>query len=183
MNIQKLNQDIQIRNQFPKTANILTGELQKATEFDIDKTLKLQTSVCKALTFWIEGYNKELIKMSFTDYYKYCIDKNWIRAEDAWLNLEFGFSNGVLKTEMADKFNIKINGIANFDQFINWANTQDFFIGTLRIVSKTGGKHSLICYKYNGKLYISDTSNRGIAELFDKHIARKNFLYFTTMIG
>lgn len=179
--INKLNEDVQIRNQFPKKPNLLTNELITATGFDSKKAMKLQQSVCKALTFWLEGFNKNLLNLDFTAYYKKCIDNNWIRKDDAWLNLEFGFVDNVLKTEFADKFNIKVFGINNYDEFISWANKQDHFLGTLRIVSKSGGKHSLETYKQDSKLYISDTSSRGIGTLFSKEINSKNFIYFTML--
>ena len=181
MDIIALNTDIEQRNQFPQKPNLLTQELITATSFDTKQALKLQSSVCKAITFWFEAKHKSLLDMDFASYYKHCIDNNYIRKEDAWINLEFGYSNGILKTEYADKFNIGVSGCPDYKSFIEWSKSQTEFLGTLRIVSKTGGKHSLICYKKADKIFISDTSSRGIASPFDVYITSMNFIYFTSL--
>ena len=182
MDIIQLNKDIEIRNQFPSKPNLLTQELIEATGFSIEKALRIQASVCKALTLWLEATNKKFMNLTFSEYYSKCITNNWIRKEDAWLNLEYGFIDGVLKTEFADKFNIKLIGFDTYESFLDWADNQEEYLGTLRIVNaKKTGKHSLMTYKQKTKLFISDISSRGIGKNFYKFINKDNFLYFTTM--
>ena len=183
VSIANLDRDVAIRNQkvFDKS-NVLLYELVNATGCTIPQAKDTAASVCKWLTFGLESIAKGLIQMDVQSYFKFCVEQGYVRGSDGWLNLNYGIVDGVFKTDLADKFNIQAKAFATYAEFMAYANTQTEFLGTLRIVSKTGGKHSLICYKGGGNLYISDTSYRGIHVLFSDHIDVNNFIYYTEMI-
>ena len=183
--IPNLNHNIMIRNQFKYDANnVLLDELTYATGLTGDAVKRLATSVCKEITFGLEAIAKGLIKTDIKTYFKDCVDKGYVRKEDGWLNESWGISNGVFEHSFGDKFNITAQAFASYNEFIGYANTQDNLVCTLRIKSMTGGYHSLICYKLNGsQLYISDTSSRGVAVLFDHFINASNLIYITCMDG
>jgi len=182
MLITELNKSIEIRNQFVFNAkNVLLNEVKTAYGYNDTQAKKSISSICKELTFALEAINKNLMSNDIISFLKKCATNGWVNPENSYLNETLGFYDGVFKKSFAEKFNINAVGINSFDAFIKWTNSQTEFIGTLRIVSNSGGRHSLICYKYNGKLYISDTSNRGIGVLFSKYITSKNFVYFTML--
>jgi len=187
----ELNNLIRDRNQYPNGSNLLTRELMIGTPCGKEHALQQQASVCKEVTFWIEMFFKKFTNMLFEQFHSRCIQNNWVRATDAYLNLAYGFYNDKFKDDFSQKFNVSAMGINSFTAFIDWAKSEsefvgkseNEFVGTLRIVnSKKTGSHSVICYKQDNQLYISDTSTRGIGVSFEKFINKDNFQYFTTMI-
>ena len=180
----KLDHDISIRNQkvFDKS-NVLLYELVSATSCTIPQAQDKAATVCKWMTFGLEGIAKGFIQMDLQGFFKYCVTQGYVRGSDGWLNESYSIIDGVFQHTFSDKFNIAAKAIGSFDEFMNYANAQDSFLGTLRIVSKTGGKHSLETYKTDGQLYISDSSYRGIHELFSDHIDKDKFIYYTEMTG
>lgn len=183
-NIAQLNHDILIRNQFNYDKhNVLINELIFATGLSKNDAQYCAHSVCKWITFGIEGIYKGLITTDLKTYFKTCIDNGWVRASDGWLFESYGVSEGEFKHTFADKFNIVSQAFATLTEFKAFADTQDDLITTLRIKSFSGGYHSLLCYKINGsQIYISDTSSRGIAQFMDHFINDQNFVYATCMI-
>jgi hypothetical protein len=178
----KLNNDIRIRNQYTfDKNNILLSELTYATGLKGQKVKDLAHSVCKWETFGIEAINKGLIQTDLKTYFKDCVDLGYVKKEDGWLNESYSIINGVFEHTFSDKFNIVAEAFNSYDKFIIYTGLRKELICTLRIVSKSGGKHSLICYKTNSQLFVSDTSSRGIAEPFEKHINKDNFIYAIEM--
>ena len=182
MDFDKLNSLIQPRNQSHIGAdNVLLPEVMGALNVDTATAKRFMESTCKFLTFWIEANFKGLYTDDFPTYLKLCVKNGWVRAKDAYLTESYGISDGSFQHTFADKFNISATAIGSFNEFITFADSQDEFVGILRIVSQTGGKHSLICYKAENKLCLSDTSFRGIGVDLNKYITKKNFIYFTMM--
>lgn len=183
MDIIKLNNSIAIRNQFIfNSKNILLNEVKIAFKFDEIQAKKSIGSICKLITFGLEAISKNLIKDDVIAFLIICKDNHWIRPEDSYLLESFGFYDGVFQISFAKKFGINVIGSNNYEEFITWSLTQIEFIGTLRIINaKKTGKHSLIVYKTNGVLFISDTSNRGIGVPFENYITINNFIYFTSL--
>ena len=178
----KLNNDIKIRNQYKyDKENILLSELTYATGLKGNKVKRLAHSVCKEITFGLEATAKGLIQTDLKTYFKDCVDKGYVRREDGWLNESYSVVDNVFLHTFSDKFGITAEAFGSYDEFIIYTALRKEFICTLRIVSNSGGKHSLICYKFNGKLLISDTSGRGIAQPFEKYINKNNFLYAIEM--
>lgn len=183
MDIIKLNNDIKIRNQFVFDAkNVLLTEVKTAYNYNDAQAKTSIASICKEITFCIEAMNKNFISNDVVGFLKKCKDNGWVNPENSYLNETLGFYDGVFKKSFAEKFGINAIGHNSYDAFIKWSNIQIEFIGTLRIVNAKGdGKHSLICYKQNNKLFISDTSSRGIGVDFYKYINKTNFVYFTSL--
>ena len=164
------------RNQY-KTPNLLTAEIQDALILNESQAIDTAKKICKVLTFWVEGFSKDLIDMDFTEFYKHCIDQKYIVQDSkglyVWMALSF--------EDMAEKFDIEVNTIDNFRAFTKYKN-KDEFLGVIRIKSASGGKHSIITYRNSGnKLKISDTYRRGIDVNFFDYITEDNFLYFNEM--
>ena len=182
MDFNVLNSLIEPRNQSHIGAdNVLLPEVMGALSVDTATAKTFMSSTCKFLTFWIEANFKGLYTDDFPTYLKLCVKNGWVRAADAYLTESYGISDGSFQHTFADKFNINSTAVGSFDAFNTYAAGQTEFVGILRIVSNTGGKHSLICYKADGKLLLSDTSYRGIGVDMNKFISSKNFIYFTTM--
>ena len=182
MSKENLNNNIKTRSQSSFTKdNVLPSELMVVCGVDEKTAKNIAGSVCKWITFGFELIEKGLFNGTIQEYFQKCIDEGWVRKTDGWLNLSWSYTDGKFEHDLGDKFGITASAIGTWKEFMDWANIQDSFIGTLRIVSKTVGKHSLICYKENGNIYISDTSYRGIGVLLSDHIDEKNFIYFTCM--
>jgi len=183
MNILELNNSIKIRNQFIfNSINVLLPEVKTAFGYNDINAKKFIASICKLITFWFEAYYKNLFSYDVISFLRKCVNEGIIRKEDAYLNESLGFYDGIFQKSFAEKFNINATGMNNYKNFIIWALKQKEFVGTLRIInSKETGKHSLIVYKQNNSLFISDTSSRGIGVPFEKFINEKNFIYFTSL--
>jgi len=183
MDIIKLNNSIATRNQFVfDSKNLLLKEVKTAFEFNDIQAKKSIGSICKLITFGLEAISKNLIEDSVIAFLSKCKNNHWIKPEDSYLLESFGFYDGVFQILFAKKFGIDVIGSNNYEEFITWSLTQTEFIGTLRIINaKKTGRHSLIVYKINGIMFISDTSNRGIGVLFEDYININNFIYFTSL--
>jgi len=184
MNIIELNKNIKCRNQFVfDKQNILLGEVKNAFGCDDVQAKRFIASICKFLAFYLEAQAKGLITYDVVTYLRKCIADKLVRKDDAYVLESYGFYDGVFQHTFADYFGIKSIAFDKYDKFIEWTKTQTEYIATIRIVNrKKTGKHSLISYKQNDKLFISDTSNRGIATPFEKEINAQNFIYATIMI-
>ena len=182
MIIAELNGNVKKRNQFVfDKANILLPEVKTAFGYNDVQAKKFISSICKLITFWFELNSKELSTLDVVGFLRKCVAEGWVRKDDAYINESLGYYDGVFQKTLATKFGVDAIGVNGYDEFIKWADAQGDFVGTIRIISKTGGRHSLICYKQNGKLFISDTSSRGIGVDFHIHINKENFVYYTQL--
>jgi len=184
MVIVELNGNIKKRNQavYDKI-NVLLPEVKTAFGYNDVQAKRFISSICKLITFWFELNYKGLSTLDVVTFLRKCVAEGWVRKDDAFVNESLGFYDGIFLKTLATKFGVDAIGVNGFDEFLAWAETQGDFVGTIRIISKSGGRHSLICYKLNGKLYISDTSSRGIGVPFEKHINKDNFIYFTMLMA
>lgn len=184
MIIAELNSNVKKRNQFVfGKENVILPEVKTAFGYKDVQAKRFISSICKLITFWFELNSKELSTLDVVGFLRKCVAEGWVRKEDAYINEALGYYDGVFLKTLATKFGVDAIGVNGFQEFLDWAETQGDFVGTIRIISKSGGRHSLICYKQNGKLYISDTSSRGIGVDFFKHINKDNFVYYTMITG
>ena len=171
--IETANDLVRRYNQF-KTPNELTDQIIEATGITQDKACDTAEAICKVVTFWIEATAKELIDMTFSEFYKHCIKKGYItRSEKTGLYTWMALS----VEELAKKFDIMVDKISDFEEIGNISN--DEWLGTVR---KDHSWHSMICFKnLDSRMRISDTSKRGIDQPFYKSIDEDNFKYITIM--
>ena len=157
-----------------KTPNELTDQIQKGIVLNQDQACETAEGICKAVTFWIEAYSKDLIDMPFGEFYGYCCQKGYITKSDmtdlyTWVALSI--------EDLADKFDISVDRIKDFRQLERFE--KDEWLGTVR---KFRSWHSMIAFRnMDGKLRLSDTWNRGIDKPFFDYINEDNFKYLTIM--
>jgi len=164
--IDKLNSIIAKYNQYEPSE--LQKDIITILDYGSKEAFKLGKSHCNLISFWALNVASNKTDMAYSYFFKTLIDKKYCEPNGNLL-----ITKDVLCKEVFD-YEMELKYFKNFDDVIDPFRLDENKFYQMRIINSS---HFMSCYIQDGKLYLSDTNDRGIGvtAVGKKRIAREYF--------
>lgn len=165
--IQVFNSIVATHPQF-KEDSVLYEEIQKVVGGSIKNAKALAATHCNMISYYAILRADSKYKESYSKFFEFMLDNNFANTKGRII---------VEKEEIAEKLNIEtsLNKFYEYEDVLDPIRVDSSKFLQFKIFANTTGDHFLGGYISGGKIYISDTSYRGIAVPAEEHINLKNF--------
>lgn len=155
---QVLGNELGARNQFKKS--MLTDDIMSVIGCDEEKAFELGKTHCNLLSFWAQLFALGWVKMSYADFFKYCLEKKFCK-QNGYISID--------KTDILRSMDITAN-IVKYSSAPKNRKVNDIYQISIN------GNHHFICGIVGDDLnvYIFDTNDRGLGVEIGRAFAKKH---------
>lgn len=165
-----LNSIIESYPQF-KENSLLYSEIMKTIDCKFSEAKEYAATHCNMLSFWAIIRSDSKYDKGYSEFFKWMIEENYCNHK------------GYIKTEKEtilkalDIDDCTGNYFEEYEDVIDPLRLDSNRFYQMKIKGNTSGFHFMACYVDGGKLYLSDSSSRGIGVPAINHITDKNFIW------
>lgn len=165
-----LNSIIECYPQF-KEKSLLYDEILKTLDCKLSEAKSYAATHCNMLSFWAILRADSKYDKGYSEFFKWMLTENNCTVQ-GYINKD--------KEEILKQLNITDCTGTYFEEYEDVLspirlNPDKFY--QIKIKGNTSGFHFMACYVNDKKLYLSDTSSRGIGVEAEKFITDKNFIW------
>jgi hypothetical protein len=190
--ISLFNEIISQNNQYENNEHLIQTiqdayvRLNNPIELDKEQAEIIAKQFCNMISLYATSYACGGIDYSFAAFIIYGIDNGFVDPEDGFIyNKKYkDVSRNKTKKEYLAGLGLNINMeyVEKYKDIENPDIMQNNTFYQMKIKSRGRGYHFIGCFFYNGKLYLSDTSNRGInSRVYD--VVPKKYFYWLLKIA
>ncbi len=166
VNIVVLNQLIKDYPQF-KENSLLYSEIMKAVDCSFSQAKKYASTHCNLLSMWAIFRASNRYDKSYSEYFGDLLKENFCNVEGYIYD----------KPAMLKYLGIEssLETFREYEDIIDQIRLDANKFYQVKIKGNTSGFHFMACYVQDKKLYLSDSSYRGIGVIATDFITEKNF--------
>ena len=159
------------------------ARLSKPKIISNSKAKSIGKEYCNMISLYAPAYSCGGIDVSFEDFIIHGIEQGYVRQRDGFI---YNYTDSRKKTKKyylgSLGFDIDMEYVEDYNDIENPEVMEEGTFYQMKIKSRTGKLHFIACCFYQGELFLSDTSNRGIWVKVKDKIKKSDF-YWLLKIG